>query len=210
MRKAKAHLELKLARDVKDNKKGFFKYIGSKRKTRENLGPLLNEVGALVMEDIEKVELLNAFFASFLTAKAIPQESQTMEVGERVLRKEDLPLVEEDQVREHLGDLDIHKSMGPDRMHRVPRELADFIARPLSIIFERSWRTGEVPENWRKASVTLVFKKGKKEDPGNYKPVSLASIPGKMMEQLILRVINKHVEEKKVTGSGQHGFAKGK
>ena len=35
MRKAKAHLELNLARDVKDNKKGFFKCISSKRKTRE-------------------------------------------------------------------------------------------------------------------------------------------------------------------------------
>ncbi|GAB0208061.1 mitochondrial enolase superfamily member 1 [Grus japonensis] len=73
-----------------------------------------------------------------------------------------------------------------------------------------SWRTGEVPEDWRKANVTLVFKKSKKEDPGNYRPVSLTSIPGKVMEQLILGVINKHVEEKKVIGSGQHGFTKGK
>ncbi|GAB0208736.1 mitochondrial enolase superfamily member 1 [Grus japonensis] len=73
-----------------------------------------------------------------------------------------------------------------------------------------SWRTGEVPEDWRKANVTLVFKKGKKEGPGNYRPVSLTSIPGKVMEQLILGVINKHVEEKKVIGSGQHGFTKGK
>ncbi|GAB0208953.1 mitochondrial enolase superfamily member 1 [Grus japonensis] len=101
--------------------------------------------------------------------------------------------------------------MGPDGMHpRVLRELADVIAKLLSIIFERSWRTGEVPEDWRKASVTLVFRKGKKEDPGNYRPVSLSSIPGKVMEQLILGVINKHVEEKKVIGSGQHGFTKGK
>ncbi|GAB0205687.1 mitochondrial enolase superfamily member 1 [Grus japonensis] len=101
--------------------------------------------------------------------------------------------------------------MGPNGMHpRVLRELADVIVRPLSIIFERSWRTGEVPEDWRKASVTLVFKKGKKEDPGNYRPVSLTSIPGKVMEQLILGVINKHVEEKKVIRSGQHGFTKGK
>jgi len=53
-RKAKVHLELNLERDVKDNKKGFFKYIRSKQKTRENVGPLLNEVRALVMEDTEK------------------------------------------------------------------------------------------------------------------------------------------------------------
>jgi len=86
----------------------------------------------------------------------------------------------------------------------------DVIAEPLSIIFERSWRTGDVPEDWRKASVTPVFKKGKKEDPGNYRPVNLTSILGKMMEQLILEVIIKKLEEKKVVRSSQHGFTKGK
>jgi len=91
----------------------------------------------------------------------------------------------------------------------VLRELADAIAEPLSIIFERSWRTGEVPEDWRKASVTPIFTKGKKEDPGNYRPVSLISIPGKVMEQLILEVIIKQVEEKKVIRSSQHGFTQG-
>ncbi|GAB0206453.1 hypothetical protein GRJ2_003110900 [Grus japonensis] len=68
----------------------------------------------------------------------------------------------------------------------------------------------QLVEEWRKVNVTVVFKKGKKEDPGNYRPVSLTAIPGKMMEQLILGVINKHVEEEKVIGSGQHGFTKGK
>jgi len=66
-----------------------------------------------------------------------------------------------------------------------------------------------VPEDWRKASVTPIFKKGKKEDPGNYRLVSLTSILGKMMEQLILEVIIKQVEEKKIISS-QHGFTKGK
>jgi len=57
-RKAKAHLEIKLARDVKNNKKGFFNYISSKRKARDNVGPLLNEAGVLATEDAEKAELL--------------------------------------------------------------------------------------------------------------------------------------------------------
>jgi len=92
----------------------------------------------------------------------------------------------------------------------VLRELADVIAEPFTIIFKRSWRTGEVPEDWRKASITPVFQKGKKEDPGDYRLVSLTSIPGKVMEQLILDVISKQGEEKKVIGSSLHGFTEEK
>ncbi|KGL80178.1 hypothetical protein N309_06321, partial [Tinamus guttatus] len=109
------------------------------------------------------------------------------------------PWVEEDWVREHLTNLDTHKSMGPDGIHpRVLRELANAIAKPLSIIFERSWKMVEVLEDWKKANVTPVFKKGKKEDPGNYRPVSLTSVPGKVMERLILAVVSRHMEDKKV------------
>ena len=56
---------------------------------------------------------------------------------------------------------------------------------------------GEVPEDWRIANVTPVFKKGKKEDLGNYRPVSLTSVPGKVMEQLVLDAISKQLEKKK-------------
>uniref|UniRef100_A0A8C3C0J2 Reverse transcriptase domain-containing protein n=1 Tax=Cairina moschata TaxID=8855 RepID=A0A8C3C0J2_CAIMO len=101
--------------------------------------------------------------------------------------------------------------MGPDGMHsRVLRELAEVIVKPLSIIFERFWRKGEVPEDWRIANVTLVFKKGKKEDLGKYRPVSLTSVPGKVLEQLILDAISKQLEEKKVMRSSHHGLTKGK
>lgn len=64
IRKAKAHLELSLATAIKDNKKGFYKYINTKRRTKENLQPLLDAGGNLVTRDEEKAEVLNAFFAS--------------------------------------------------------------------------------------------------------------------------------------------------
>ncbi|XP_067169750.1 HLA class II histocompatibility antigen, DR alpha chain-like [Apteryx mantelli] len=64
----------------------------------------------------------------------------------------------------------------------VLRQLADVIARPLCILSERSWRRGEVPEAWKKDNVTPLFQNGKKEHPGNYRPVSLTSIPAKVPE----------------------------
>ena len=81
------------------------------------MGLLLNEVGVLVTEDAEKAELLNDFFASVFSTKADPQESQAPEVREEACRNNDHPLVEEDCVRDHLSNLDTHKSMGPDGKH---------------------------------------------------------------------------------------------
>ena len=58
------------------------------------------------------------------------------------------------------------------------RELAEEIAELLSIIYQCSLLTGEVPEDWRLANVTSIYKKGRKEDPGNNRPVSLTLVPG--------------------------------
>lgn len=83
MRKAKSHLELYPAREVKGNK-SLFKYVNSQRKTRENVSCPLYEEGALVMKDTQKVVLLNSFFALVFIAKIIPWKSQTLSVRERV------------------------------------------------------------------------------------------------------------------------------
>ncbi|KAK4819559.1 hypothetical protein QYF61_007070 [Mycteria americana] len=78
-----------------------------------------------------------------------------------------------------LLQLNANKSMGPNGIHpRVLKELADVIVRPLSFIYQLSWESGEVPVDWKLANAIPVFKKGKKEDPANYKPVSLTSVSG--------------------------------
>ncbi|KAK4829628.1 hypothetical protein QYF61_005839, partial [Mycteria americana] len=99
-------------------------------------------------------------------------------------------------VSDLLHHLDTHKSMGLDEIHpRVLRELAEVLTKPLSILYQQSWLTREVPVDWKLANVMPIYKKGWKEDQGNYRPVSLTSVPGKIMEQIIMNAIMWHVQD---------------
>jgi len=173
-------------------------------KTMENVNPLLNVAGDLVTQDMEKAEVLNTF-TSVSASNTGLQESQALETKGKVYSKEDVPLAEGHQVREYLSKPDTQKTMVLDGVYpQVLRELSAAISRLLLIIFEELWQLGEASKDWRKANATSNFKKGRKEDPGNYRLVSLTSTPRKVMEQVILDTTFKHMKDKKVLWSSQH------
>lgn len=92
--------------------------------------------------------------------------------------------------------------MGLDGMYtQVLREQEDDVAKPLPII-------SEVPNDWTKDKVSLIFRNSMK-DPGNYWPVSLTSIPGKVMEQNILEVSTRMQKKRRSSGAVSRNFPGG-
>ena len=184
IRKLKAQLEVNFVTKVKDNNKYFYKYTNSKRRARENLPPLLDAEGNLGTKDQDKAEVLNAFFASVFNSKTTYSLGmKTPALVDRDGEQNRPCMIHDEMVLDLLQKLDAHKSMGPDRLHpRVLRELVDVVVKPLSIILWQSWLTGDVLVDWRLANVMPIFKKGQKDDPGSYRPISLTSVPGKVME----------------------------
>jgi len=164
--------------------------------------------GNIATKDEEKAEVLNASCASvFNSQTGYSQDIQPRNAEDRDGEQSKPPIIQEEAVNNLLCHLDTHKSMGLDGIHpRVLRELA----KPLSIICQQSWLTGEVPDDWRITSVTAIYKKGWKEDPGINRPVSLTSVLGKIMERFILSALTRHVKDNQGIRPSQHGFMKGR
>ena len=98
-------------------------------------------------------------------------------------------------------------AFGPDRIgSRVLKETANVLCAPLSVVFSRSLQEGVVPEDWRKANITPIFKSGSKMTAGNYRPVSLTCIICKIMESIIRDKMVEHFTKHELIHSTQHGF----
>ena len=118
--------------------------------------------------------------------------------------------INEVRVNKLLKGLQIDKSPGPDKIHnRVLNKTADLITYPITAIFNDSMHSGNLPFEWKLAEVTPIFKKGKKTDPNNYRPVSLTSSSCKLLETMIRNDITKHLEENDLLSKEQHGFRSG-
>ncbi|PKU46017.1 rna-directed dna polymerase from mobile element jockey-like [Limosa lapponica baueri] len=174
-----------------------------KSRIRDNIGPLPDEVGHLTNRDIDKAEKINGFFASVFNTNDGPGTPRNPGLGNCDWGNDKLP-VNSELVQDLVLQLDADKSMGPNGIHpRVLKELPDVTTGHLSIIFQWSWDSGEVPADWKLANVP-IFEKDKKEDLGNYRPIT--SVPGKIMEKVILEVTEKPLRDNAVIGDSQHGL----
>ena len=200
-------LERKVMRCRKTNPKFFYAFINSSKKSRGKIGPLKRENGEAVTDPREMAQMLNCQYASVFTRSE--EDNDANEVNSEVLL-EDIDITPE-LTAAAIDKLNEQSASGPDGIPaRVLKELKDEIKIPLSILFRQSMDNGIIPEEWRDAVVTPIFKKGSKVIPANYRPVSLTVIAGKLMERIVKDALTDYIEKNGHLSDAQHGFRSGR
>jgi hypothetical protein len=105
-------------------------------------------------------------------------------------------IFERSEILKTLKNLKQSAAPGPDGISpKILKEMRFEIVNVIQKIFQKSIDSGTVPADWKKATVTPIYKKGQKSDPANYRPVSLTSIPCKVMETIIKEKIMTHLQQ---------------
>jgi len=116
-------------------------------------------------------------------------------------------IITPDMVKLKIGKLKQDKAPGDnDIIPKFFKEVVDEIVEPLTEIYNKSISEGVVPQDWNIANITPIFKKRIKLDSGNYRPLSLASHIGKLLESLIRDAVINHLSQNRLINESQHGF----
>jgi len=165
-------------------------------------------------ESVEELtEEFNKYFSSVFTVEDndnIPKAAELINNNSGGSLLSDFDITEE-MVMNKLLKLRSDKAPGADELSpRLLLEVAQEVCHPLTLLMRKSFKTGQVPDDWKKANVSPIFKKGSKGKAENYRPVSLTSQLCKIFESLMRDVIVNHLEKNLLIKDSQHGFRKGR
>ena len=167
------------------------------------------EDGTLTNNSQIKAEVLNTYFASVFVIEdqgALPEFDDIN--FDEILSYTDIT---ENLVAKTIDRLKPSKSQGPDNIHpKLLKECKNSIVPPLTTIFRKSLQKSVLPDIWKQANVTAIYKKGDKTRPENYRPISLTSVPCKLMERIMRDQIVEHMTRNNFFSPFQHGFISGK
>lgn len=171
---------------------------------RESI-PSLSTANETATSASEKAAALNNVFiskASNVITKAMPL------LTKQTSKCIDFVDIDRRAVHNVLQQLDSTKAPGPDIINnQILKKCADTLCTPLASLFNRSLSEGILPTEWKLAEVTALYKhKGSRNDPSNYRPISLTSSICKVMERIINTALLRHLTINKLIASNQFGF----
>lgn len=208
-RQSKCKYELKLAQNIHKNPKRFYAHVQSHTRLRRQVTKVLRSAHGNITTDKQIAEQFRSYFLSVYRTDSGRPPSTGRHINPDPPME--LSAISAEETLSELTGLNPYKSMGPDGTHpAMLKALADILAEPLSVLYNRSLREGTIPDDWKKAAVVPIHKGKELEAVENYRPVSLTSVPAKIMERLIRKRVAEYLTTNRLINPAQHGFTKGR
>ncbi len=200
--------EKSLAKAIKSDPKLFYAYANKNKNIISKIQSMRNIKGEVIIDKLEIANILNTSFQSVFVKEENDALPNFQKRTEKILEWDWHTSVNMEAVKKILENIDDKKAISVSPY--VLKKCASTLAMPLSLVFKLSLDNAQLPKLWKSANVTPIFKKGDTNDPLNYRPVSLTSIPCKILEGLIREKIMSHLKENNLITKHQHGFVEGK
>ena len=179
--------------------------VKNNTKSCETIPPLRKQDQSLSVSDVDKANVLNDYFVSISTI----DDSHTT-LPDFILKTNSSLnniRITDREISDILLNLNVNKATGPDEIsHRMLKETHSTICQPLCILFNRSMQENSYPNCWKLANVMPLFKKGDHDTPSNYRPISLISCVGKVMERVIFKHMYNFFHTNDLIFRNQSGF----
>ena len=187
--------------------KALHGYLRERKKGCPSVGPLKNQEGILVSDPQEMADILVEAFAS-VYVENLPQNPSVHQTSPSQM---DDIVVGVEEVLKVLSNLDPSSALGPDGIHNtLLKRCAQSLVAPLVILISKSLTTTVIPMQWKISQVVPIFKKGRKAEPLNYRPVHLSSCLCKVVERVIARYMMTYLEQNNLLRHEQFGFRAGR
>ena len=155
-------------------------------------------------------EVLNEYFSSVFTTEDISslpvpftkfEGNKSGHLGQLFVTPE--------MIAKKINEMKDNKSPGFDGISpKLLKEIVEQISTPLAKVFNMSLEERMVPSEWKEANITLLFKKGSRNKPENYRPLSLTSVVCKLLQTLIRDHMLEFLIKHELINTSQHGFPK--
>ena len=191
------------------NKKVLFNHIKGKLSTRHHIPPLQNSNNEIFLESQSKANLLNQTFAKVFLQENTPTQFPALDTSYNHIECSKMPVISHQDIYQTILRMKSSVSRTPDAIPTYYlQHTASQLIEPLYILFNFSVCTGQVPDIWKQALVTPIYKKGSSNDPKNYRPISLTSSICRVLERIIHSHISSHLLNNNIISPEQHGFVK--
>ena len=188
------------------------------KRTTTNIGPIKDSSGVILSDNKSKANALNSFFVN--VGKSLSKSTQDSSVNfpcQSARNNSVIPtlslsniVLNKDLLKSSLKCLKPGKASGPDDISsKGLRLIGDAFLDCFMPLAQRSILECKFPSQWKQAQVKCLHKKGSTIDCGNYKPISLLSIPGKLLENVVSQQLDHFLYGNNLISLNQWGFRKG-